>query len=55
MGLNPGTIINGKFKTFYEMSTEELEKIVFKSQLKKYIVMLATTVFITIAVISLIY
>lgn len=53
MALIPGKTINGKFKTFQEMTTEELEEVAVDSTFKKYIIILFSVVFITIVLVTL--
>ena len=55
MALIPGVMINGKFKPYYQMTTEELKQVVIKSQIKKTIVLLFTTVFVSLALVLLIF
>lgn len=51
MAFIPGATINGKFKTFQEMTTKELEQLVFRTQIKQMIILLLTGLFFGIAVV----
>lgn len=50
MGMIPGKFINGKFKPLCDMTTEELEKLVYGSEIKKYFLLLAIGIFIGLVV-----
>ena len=51
MAFIPGASINGKFKPYNQMTTEELEQLVYKSQIKKMVLLLLSSSFIAAAVI----
>ena len=54
MALIPGKFINGKFKPLCDMTTEELEKAVYESEIKKYFLLLAIGIFISLVVLCFI-
>lgn len=53
MALIPGATINGKFKTFNKMTTEELEKVVYKEQFKRMIVTLLSAIFCVMVLLTI--
>lgn len=53
MALIPGATINGKFKTFQQMTTKELEQLVFKTQIKQMLFLLFMGLFVGIVIIAM--
>jgi hypothetical protein len=49
----PGATINGKFKTFPEMTTKELEQLVYKTKIRQMIVLLSFGLFLGAAILTL--